>query len=289
MVALPSMSQYRNYLRRSSSSSSSFITEVRPGMNVQYLSFNVGGGISTIKYDLDMGSRKTGGGVLFAAEYQRFFNKMWGVNGGVGIALTHASTSLDTIYTTSVVIPSETGEYTSNYYIKFEGWEEKQKNVAIEVPIGALFRLPIRYNMTFFCGAGVKFSIPIKTQYSVKEGSREMTGEIAELGLQINPDMEQHGYYLNPEHPTGNNETKHFSAGLYTDANIVQKVGKLELFYGIFGNLGLSSFSKNNGELGSADSYNGVLSSDVSDKAKLRSFGIHAGIKLPLIKHHRRR
>ncbi len=286
VVALPSMSQ--QHKKTKSLSSSVFIQDVRPGMGHQYLSLSAGGGISTIKYDLDMGSRKTGGGGLFTAEYQRFFNSMWGVNGGVGFAITQASTSLDTTYTTTVIIPGEDKDYTSKYYIKFENWEEKQKNIAIEIPIGALFRLPIHYNMTFFCGAGIKFNIPIKTKYSVKEGSREMTGEIEELGLQINPDMEQHDYYVNPSHPSGNNDTKHFSAGIYTDANIVQKIRNVEVFYGVFGNLGLSSFSKNGNELGNAKSYNGVLSSDISEKARLRSFGIHAGAKIPLIKRHHR-
>lgn len=287
LITLPAMSQRRH--KKYSSSSSAFIKDVRPGMGLQYISINGGGGISTIKYDLDMGDRKTGGGCSFTAEYQRFFNAMWGVNGGFGVAITHAQTSLDTTYTKTVIIPGEDKDYTSKYYINFEGWEEKQTNIALEIPIGALFRLPLRHNLTFFCGAGIKFSIPVKTSYSVKEGSREMTGEVEELGLAINPDMEQHDYYINPSHPTGNNDTKHFSAGIYTDANLVQKIKNLEVFYGIYGNLGLSSFSKDGGELGSGSDYNGVLSSDISDKARLRSFGIHAGVKLPLVKHKRRR
>lgn len=253
----------------------------------KYLSFGFGGGLSTLKYDPNDCERSPMGGGSINIDYNVFFGKKWGLSFGVGASVYNAKTIIDTRYTSSENIPVTLSDGTttiekSDLYTDFNDWEERQTCIALETPIGLLYRRYLGGNTTLLTGAGVKLSYPVKTTYRVKTGNRKTSGHIENSDIYLNPDLPQHGYTTKYERPSGTTGTKNISAGIYLDINFVHKTANANFFYGIYGNLGLSSIRKGEGKsLTDTKEYCGVLASNAVDATTLNAVGIRLGVKIP--------
>ena len=253
----------------------------------KYLSLGFGGGLSTLKYDPNDCERSPMGGGSINIDYNVFFGKKWGLSFGVGASVYNAKTIIDTRYTSSENIPVTLSDGTttiekSDLYTDFNDWEERQTCIALETPIGLLYRRYLGGNTTLLTGAGVKLSYPMKTTYRVKTGNRETSGHIENSDIYLNPDLPQHGYTTKYERPSGTTGTKNISAGIYLDINFVHKTANANFFYGIYGNLGLSSIRKGEGKsLTDTKEYCGVLASNAVDATTLNAVGIRLGVKIP--------
>lgn len=253
----------------------------------KYLSLGFGGGLSTLKYDPNDCERSPMGGGSINIDYNVFFGKKWGLSFGVGASVYNAKTIIDTRYTSSENIPVTLSDGTttiekSDLYTDFNDWEERQTCIALETPIGLLYRRYLGGNTTLLTGAGVKLSYPMKTTYRVKTGNRKTSGHIENSDIYLNPDLPQHGYTTKYERPSGTTGTKNISAGIYLDINFVHKTANANFFYGIYGNLGLSSIRKGEGKsLTDTKEYCGVLASNAVDATTLNSVGIRLGVKIP--------
>lgn len=254
----------------------------------KFFSIGFGGGLSTIKYDIDIADRKPMCGGSINLDYNIFFKQRHlGLSFGVGASVYNAKTIIDTRYTTQSVIPvtysdGSTVLEDSELYTDFNNWEERQTTIALETPIGLLFRQHLKGNTTLLLGGGLKLSYPVKTTYRVKSGNRTTSGRLSSADMDINSDLSQHGYAKRYERPTGTTETKHLAAGLYFDANFVHKTANADFFWGVYGSLGLASISKDNvGSLNDINNYCGVLASSAVDAAKLNAVGVRLGVKIP--------
>ncbi len=253
----------------------------------KYLSLGFGGGLSTLKYDPNDCERSPMGGGSINIDYNVFFGKKWGLSFGVGASVYNAKTIIDTRYTSSENIPVTLSDGTttiekSDLYTDFNDWEERQTCIALETPIGLLYRRYLGGNTTLLTGAGVKLSYPVKTTYRVKTGNRKTSGHIENSDIYLNPDLPQHGYTTKYERPSGTTGTKNISAGIYLDINFVHKTANANFFYGIYGNLGLSSIRKGEGKsLTDTKEYCGVLASNAVDATTLNAVGIRLGVKIP--------
>lgn len=253
----------------------------------KYLSLGFGGGLSTLKYNPNDCERSPMGGGSINIDYNVFFGKKWGLSFGVGASVYNAKTIIDTRYTSSENIPVTLSDGTttiekSDLYTDFNDWEERQTCIALETPIGLLYRRYLGGNTTLLTGAGVKLSYPMKTTYRVKTGNRKTSGHIENSDIYLNPDLPQHGYTTKYERPSGTTETKNISAGIYLDINFVHKTANANFFYGIYGNLGLSSIRKGEGKsLTDTKEYCGVLASNAVDATTLNAVGIRLGVKIP--------
>lgn len=253
----------------------------------KYLSLGFGGGLSTLKYDPNDCERSPMGGGSINIDYNVFFGKKWGLSFGVGASVYNAKTIIDTRYTSSENIPVTLSDGTttiekSDLYTDFNDWEERQTCIALETPIGLLYRRYLGSNTTLLTGAGVKLSYPMKTTYRVKTGNRKTSGHIENSDIYLNPDLPQHGYTTKYERPSGTTGTKNISAGIYLDINFVHKTANANFFYGIYGNLGLSSIRKGEGKsLTDTKEYCGVLASNEVDATTLNAVGIRLGVKIP--------
>ncbi|MBS7362446.1 MAG: OmpA family protein [Paludibacteraceae bacterium] len=253
----------------------------------KYLSLGFGGGLSTLKYDHKDCDRSPMGGGSINIDYNVFFGKKWGLSFGVGASVYNAKTIIDTRYTSSENIPVTLSDGTttiekSDLYTDFNDWEERQTCIALETPIGLLYRRYLGGNTTLLTGAGVKLSYPVKTTYRVKTGNRKTSGHIENSDIYLNPDLPQHGYTTKYERPNGTTGTKNISAGIYLDINFVHKTANANFFYGIYGNLGLSSIRKGDGKsLTDTKEYCGVLASNAVDATTLNAVGIRLGVKIP--------
>lgn len=253
----------------------------------KYLSLGFSGGLSTLKYDSKDCDRSPMGGGSINIDYNVFFGKKWGLSFGVGASVYNAKTIIDTRHTSSENIPVTLSDGTttiekSDLYTDFNDWEERQTCIALETPIGLLYRRYLGGNTTLLTGAGVKLSYPVKTTYRVKTGNRKTSGHIENSDIYLNPDLPQHGYTTKYERPNGTTETKNISAGIYLDINFVHKTANANFFYGIYGNLGLSSIRKGEGKsLTDTKEYCGVLASNAVDATTLNAVGIRLGVKIP--------
>lgn len=253
----------------------------------KYLSLGFSGGLSTLKYDPKDCDRSPMGGGSINIDYNVFFGKKWGLSFGVGASVYNAKTIIDTRYTSSENIPVTLSDGTttiekSDLYTDFNDWEERQTCIALETPIGLLYRRYLGGNTTLLTGAGVKLSYPVKTTYRVKTGNRKTSGHIENSDIYLNPDLPQHGYTTKYERPNGTTGTKNISAGIYLDINFVHKTANANFFYGIYGNLGLSSIRKGEGKsLTDTKEYCGVLASNAVDATTLNAVGIRLGVKIP--------
>ena len=253
----------------------------------KYLSLGFSGGLSTLKYDPNDCERSPMGGGSINIDYNVFFGKKWGLSFGVGASVYNAKTIIDTRYTSTEKIPvtytdGTTAIEESDFYTDFNDWEERQTCIALETPIGLLYRRYLGGNTTLLTGAGVKLSYPVKTTYRVKTGNRKTSGHIENSDIYLNPDLPQHGYTTKYERPSGTTGTKNISAGIYLDINFVHKTANANFFYGIYGNLGLSSIRKGEGKsLTDTKEYCGVLASNAVDATTLNSVGVRLGVKIP--------
>ena len=253
----------------------------------KYLSLGFSGGLSTLKYDPNDCDRSPMGGGSINIDYNVFFGKKWGLSFGVGASVYNAKTIIDTRYTSTGKIPvtytdGTTAIEESDFYTDFNDWEERQTCIALETPIGLLYRRYLGGNTTLLTGAGVKLSYPVKTTYRVKTGNRKTSGHIENSDIYLNPDLPQHGYTTKYERPSGTTGTKNISAGIYLDINFVHKTANANFFYGIYGNLGLSSIRKGDGKsLTDTKEYCGVLASNAVDATTLNSVGVRLGVKIP--------
>lgn len=253
----------------------------------KYLSLGFSGGLSTLKYDPKDCDRSPMGGGSINIDYNVFFGKKWGLSFGVGASVYNAKTIIDTRYTSTEKIPvtytdGTTAIEESDFYTDFNDWEERQTCIALETPIGLLYRRYLGGNTTLLTGAGVKLSYPMKTTYRVKTGNRKTSGHIENSDIYLNPDLPQHGYTTKYERPSGTTGTKNISAGIYLDINFVHKTANANFFYGIYGNLGLSSIRKGDGKsLTDTKEYCGVLASNAVDATTLNSVGVRLGVKIP--------
>ncbi len=272
---------------------------VRPLWEPQnnYLSISFGGGINTLKYDLEVGERSPMAGGSFNIDYNLFFSQKWGISFGGGFTIYNAKSTINTQYETSEKIPvtyyDGTTELTeSTLYTTFNGWEERQTCFALETPIGVLYRRYLGGNTTLLMGTGIKFEYPVKTSYRVKAGTRTISGYLESADMEINSDLPQHGYKKHYDRPNGTTETKHFNAGIYLDMNFVHKTANADFFYGIYGTLGLSGLRKttviytsipqsDNKSLANINNYCGVLESTAASDPKLNAIGIRLGVKIP--------
>lgn len=253
----------------------------------KFLSLSVGGGINTLMYDFPYGESELGKGGRFNIDYNIFFNKLCGISFGVGGAMFNSVINFnDNVeYTTSVNLPV-TNAYGKKLYYNFDctttftGWKETQSMLALEIPVGALFRVPIKENFTFLPGVGVKVYIPLKTSFEVTDG--KTSTQIYNKNLNVTMDsVASHGIKTSDVHPSGSSETKRLSGSVYVDLNFVHRIGGIHLFYGLYGDYGLTNIATGNKALESIFDHNGVVSSDAVKKITPLSLGLRVGVKIP--------
>ncbi len=273
---------------KSNGSQKVFVKVTYPPLMEQdkFLSLSVGGGISTYMFDVPGGASEFGLGGRANIDYNIFFSRNHGLSFGVGGSKINSSLTLNgTEYSTTLTYPGKDYmnnpmNYDSECYSKFTDWTEKQSSFALEVPIGYLLRLPISDKMTFLAGVGGKVTFPIKSNYEVTDGKVEKAAYIKDLDLHVE-NMPNHGLTVSEFRASGTTKTKFFSAGVYLDLNMVHKIGAIELFYGVYGDYGLTSVAKQELPLISTEEYNGVLISDVVESVVPFSAGLRVGIKIP--------
>ena len=229
----------------------------------KFLSLSAGGGISTLMYDFPYGSSEWGKGGRFNIDYNIFFSRVCGISFGIGGSKYNSTVTFDdnSKYTTNISVPvmdyyGKKTTYDGKCTTTFNGWKETQSVFALEVPVGVLFRAPLGKKATFLAGVGAKLSFPINSSYEVTDGTATTTVDVKNP-LNVHYDsIPSQGITTSATHSSGESETKLISASGYLDLNLVHRVGRIHLFYGLYADYGLTSISKKEKTLKNNVEYN---------------------------------
>ncbi len=244
-----------------------------------YFFANVGGGLHNISYSLDNGKQKGGAGFTFNAGYNYFFNPHWGLETGLGISTLQSTATLN--YMTGTPDTDTDGdayELRTNY----KNWEEKQTALLLDIPLGINYRRSINEKWGWMASAGVKMSFPMSAKYKVNGGEIATTGYYSQWNVELS-DMPQHGFSSTTDRFSGN-ASLNPAFSLYAGLGGLYKLSPgLDLYAGAYFNYGLNNMAKTSDDAvyQKDGTYNGVLNSNMVDKARM----VCAGIKIGIIWH----
>jgi outer membrane protein OmpA-like peptidoglycan-associated protein len=125
---------------------------------------HVGGGVSTINYDLWRGSAEKGIGGTFGLDYAHFFNDYFGIMAGFDLALFNASLKMSNV-DAYIYNLSAAGD---SYRTHIDSYSEKQQALMLTVPLMVQGQLPLGSSKrhSLYLQGGVKLSFPVHATYS---------------------------------------------------------------------------------------------------------------------------
>lgn len=249
--------------------------------NYNYLNITLGGGLHTMRHTPMLGNSKLGAGGVFNVNYIRFFGDHFGLGTGLGVSYNQSRSIID-----GTIISLEQDAYNGNQAYEFrmiyDNWEEVQRSVVAELPLGFYGRLDIKEKTSFFVGVGGKLTFPFIYRYETVDGSIETRGYYSSTNVEIF-DLPHHGFGVNNTNYFGSTDSKlGFSIFLDLGMNHWLKEN-LALYWGLYCNYGITNISKSN----TADLYDveenyaGVHGSNMIEKASLFSAGVKIGVTIP--------
>ena len=130
-------------------------------------SARVGGGLSSLSYDLSSGAHTNGFGGRFGAGYNYFFNNRWGLGVGFELGLYNAKSALPTFgYSINPAfdIDGKTFEFITN----ISNFNERQQTMMFQIPLMLQFQTAGNGKRQFYAAAGAKAGIPIGEKYDIE-------------------------------------------------------------------------------------------------------------------------
>lgn len=264
-----------------------FISSLLLGMGVaqaqekhQALYFNIGSGFHNLKYDLDNGTQNGNWGMTYNVGYNYFFSEKWGIGTGLGLETFQSEASLD--YQTanqSVDTDGESFEFRTQY----SDWQEKQNTVLLDVPINFIYQAQLGEKWKVQFSMGPQISFPVKSNYKTTGGTIETTGYYSQYNVILH-DLPQHNFAKKTEFPEGKNSLKPALSAIGNLGGFYHLNQNLDLYLGAYFDYGLTNSidAKSNFLYQEDGVYNGVLSSNQTNKVKPVALGLKIGISWKL-------
>ena len=251
----------------------------------QYISADLGGGLHSIQYKPNDGSRRGGAGMTFNLGYRYFFNDNWGISSGLGFTTYSSKTRYSSTYEST---PSYDSINQLNYEFRtyFHGFKEKQKATILEIPIQAYYEYPIsQRRFEIFGKAGFKIGFPISSKYKLLKGSYETRGYYPFLGHEIYSPADTlhvHGFgFYEAGGEKGKMKLNPVNLQLAIEGGANYRFNKMirfsaSLYFGYC----LTNLHKDTTQpiLNEDYEYNGTMQSNQIDRASLMSLGLKAGV-----------
>lgn len=256
--------------------------------NYNYINISAGGGLSTMlqRFHEQQGidkDGKLGGGATFNVSYIHFFGNRFGLGTGLGVAY-HQSRSIVNGLDESL----ERDDYNNvpfTYRMIYSDWEEVQRSVNLEIPLGFYFRHDLNDRMSMLVGLGGKFTFPFIYKYEVTDGEIETRGYYADKNVEIF-NLPHHGFGIDDTRYTGSNK-KIPGCNIYLDLGFNHWLNdRVAIYWGIYANYGVTDLIKSHDKplyksYNTSTEYSGVHASNQVNKAALLSAGLKVGVTLP--------
>jgi len=258
----------------------------------QYVSADFGGGLHSIQYSPNDGGHKMGAGITFNLGYRYFLSNNWAISSGIGISTYSAKTT----YNSDKPEDNRNYEITQSYdsindldyefRTYFNGFEEKQKAMILEIPIQAYYEQVIpQTRFEVFGKAGFKIGIPVSSKYKLMKGSYETRGYYPFLGHEIYSTVDSvyiHGFgTYEAEKQSGKMKLNPINLSIVIEGGANYRINKMirlnaSLYFGYC----LTNLHKDSTDpvLTKEYKYNGTLQSNQIDRASLLSLGMKAGV-----------
>jgi len=253
---------------------------------------NLGGGISTLKYQPTTGNTTSGSGGSFGIGYTRFFSSQWGIATGLEMNFYNTSYTLDNLYLEyPIAVPAG---LEGDFFLRanYEGYEEKQRASFLQLPIMLQFQAPVG-NSFFYLGAGIKIGVPVSATYNQSISSITTSG-YSDYTLQVYENMPNHGFSTvgNVKSSSSSDAIAGIAGLLALETGIKWKISDKNFFYtGIYFDYGLNNIQKESIhdflEYNPANppdyKYNSILQSQIHGNAftdKMMPFAFGVKIKL---------
>lgn len=160
--------------------------------------FAIGGAYTDLGYALrdsdgqSVGKEHGYAGGAVSLQYAYFFTENWGVGAGVGFSHYTSFGTMDHSKRFAGQTDSDGESYT--HIATTKGWKERQSAYMVDVPVEVLFHYPIRPTWGLYGGVGVKTGLILASDWRVKSGAVEHSGEYAQWGMTLN-EVTSHDFY----------------------------------------------------------------------------------------------
>lgn len=162
----------------------------------QELTVSVGGGLSTLQYSLEEGSRKGKFGGNFGVGYSYFFNSRWGIGTGIEVAFYNSKADMNSFKDVVPNLRDQDGD-PFEFRSTVTGYSETQSATLLNIPVQAHYRLPVGNQSLQFSG-GFKIGIPIAGKYKGSGASFVNTGYYTDIDTETSvPAFMGFGTYTN--------------------------------------------------------------------------------------------
>ena len=259
--------------------------------------------------------------------YSYFFTQNVGLSLGIGFSKYQTIAKLTGDF--SKDFPFTLGNYTDNdrfphptdyeLRVRIKDWVENQSATFLEIPLSVYLQKKFGEKEIFglYLNAGVKFQIPVKTQYSVQDGDSEndtkinVSGYYKEKNLELGglgaPDLSQHGFgqIHNPSqilNNTSGNLNLKFNLSLMGDAGFLISLSRrVDISLGAYIDYGLLNMRKvkensamftgpetdyvsgaENYNVGNGINYNSITQSEYVKRIGSISYGGKVGLRVKL-------
>lgn len=261
----------------------------------ELLTLSVGGGLHSLKHEPKFpdknelgecfGDGKLSAGATFSVRYHHFFkDRHWGIGTGADVSYYTATSLLDGVENTTIFDKYNNENYENSF--EFVGWEERQRSLTLEIPLGVYFRTDFTEKLGFVVGLGPKFIMPLRSRFEIKEGSYEIIGYYPADNVTFEH-LEHHGFYDNsPRFKDGISTKPVFAA--YVEAGLnIKFTEKVYGYVGAYFNYGITDMAKAHDAIGNVirddfkGGYQGLLNSTAVDQANYMAAGVKIGVTLP--------
>lgn len=246
----------------------------------QSLYFNAGSGFHNLKYDLQNGTHENSMGYNLNLGYNYFFSENWGFGAGLGFESFESKATLN--YQTSN-LSTDTDGQSFEFRAQYADWQEKQSILLLDIPLSFIYQKEMSEKLKFQFSIGPKISFAVQSNYKTAGGTIETTGYYPQYNV-ILYGMPQHNFTTLTSFPKSDISLNPVVSAFSNMGCLYKLNNSMDLYAGVYFDYGLTNMIDAQDKfLYQEDGiYNGVFSSDLTNKVNLFAFGFKIGINLRL-------
>jgi hypothetical protein len=245
---------------------------------------SLGAGNSSLKYQIEQGSVKSGFGANFGVSYTAFFSQSIGLSFGLECSKYGSTAELDNDITFQNKIATPSG-LKDDFFLnaEYKGLKEKQSALMLQIPVMLQFQMPMEESSFFYFSGGLKIGFPVSSKWKQDATQLAITG-YSEYTAQTYENMPTHNFSTQKNFGTsgklefGTPVSAVFETGLKFKTSY-----KNSVYAGLYLDLGLNSIYKE-AKKSLYDynnfSYNSILQTSEFSPEKIKSFAFGLKIRM---------
>jgi outer membrane protein OmpA-like peptidoglycan-associated protein len=152
----------------------------------------LGGGLSSLQFDLSRGNHTPGWGGLAGLDYHYFWNYHWSVGAGVELALLNAQATFPLFEDTYTFTDNGQADGTANRYsveVSGRNYRESQEAYYLQIPLQVRYQQDFWKGHKWYAAIGPKLGIPLESRYTSRGALESKGWELSDNGNSLNMDI----------------------------------------------------------------------------------------------------